>query len=218
MEKAASRDQFCEFTGKMLVTIKQEHVDTMDSAMLQQAIRNFDKGILQVELIKWINNGCQLETVVANAFTVGQVFRQRATKGDTRMDISGNTNEWLIKPNINRVIRIDTTPHPLVEYVLPQNMNDSKIQEEARNPGMMTEDEFLLLMYLCIFAPTLAKQVFGFNLRKDKYYVCHVLVGGKKKAFGVGWDGGEWYFNADGFGRNGAWSRVDVFLYFAAAK
>lgn len=162
-------------------------------------------------------NGSQLTTVLANVFTVGDIFRHHAEEGDRRLYLSDNTQNWLIKPNLKKVIPIYTNLRKLSEYRLPKNMKDSLIQEATDNPDFMSEEEFLCIMYLSIFQPELAKQVLGFTLQKDKWYIFHVIVNGKKVAFFVCWYGGEWRFLTDNFDYRNAWFVGCVFVSFATA-
>ncbi len=214
MKKAATSGQFRTFVGGLLTT-KDEAIPEIDGGLIQKAIDECGNGTTQAELLKWINNGCRLTTVLANAFTVGDVFRHRAEKGDRRLYLSDNTQNWLIKPNLKKVIPIGTNPRKLSEYQLPQSMNDTSIQEKAGNPGCMDEETFLCVVYLLIFQPELASQVLGYSLRKDKVYIFHVMIGDKKVAFGVGWCGGGWSLFASDFGNGDGWSEGGLFLSFA---
>lgn len=208
----ASNSQFRNLVGH-LGMMSESFINQIDGTFIQNAIDKCGSGETQAEFVNWINNGCRLNTVLANAFTVGDIFRHRAEKGDHRLWLSDNTQNWLIKPNLKKVITINFDLKKLSEYCLPQNMNDSSIQENTGNPGFMTEEEFFLIMYLLIFQPDIAKQVLGYSLRKDKWYVFHVMVNGKKVAFNVYWDGGEWRLDAYGFDARGWWIQDDIFLF-----
>ena len=216
MEKATN-GQFREFVGKLLVKGSDEKVATIDKTKIQRAINSLSNEEKVMEnLIMFINNDCQLHTVLANAFTVGDIFRHRAEKGDRRLWLSDDVLNWLIKPNLKKVIPIRAELlRKLSEYRLSENMNDSSIQTNAGNPGCMTEEEFLCVMYLLIFQPELGKEVLGYALRKDRWYLFHVLVNGKKVAFGVDWYDDEWGFNAYSFGSGGDWGEGPLFLSFA---
>jgi hypothetical protein len=213
MEKAATSGQFRSFVGGLLTT-KDDTVAMMDGALIQKAIDKCGSGMTQAELVKWINNGCRLTTVLANAFTVGDIFRHRAEKGDRRLYLSDNTQNWAIIPNLKKVIPIRTDLGKLSEYTLPHSMNDSSIQTNAGNPGFMELEVFLCVMYLLIFQPNLAEQVLGYTLRKDKWYLFHVMVDGKKVAFCVYWVDDEWYFDARGFDYGVDWGAGLLFLSF----
>lgn len=214
MEKAASSGQFRSFVGGLLTT-KDDTVTLMDGALIQKAIDECGNGTTQTELMKWINNGCRLTTVLANAFTVGEVFRHRAEKGYRRLWLSDNTQNWVILPNLKKVIPIRTDLGKLSEYQLPNNMNDSSIQTNSGNPGLMELEVFLCVMYLLIFQPQLAEQVLGYKLRKDKWYLFHVMVNVSLVAFNVHWNGVEWHFGAYAFDRGDAWLAGRSFLSFA---
>lgn len=214
MKKAASNGQFRSFVGGLLTTT-EDAIPMIDSDAIQKAIDECGSGTTQAELIKWINNGCRLQQLLVNAFTVGDIFRHRAEKGDRRLWLSDNTKNWLIKPNLKKVIPIHTDLGKIVENRLPNNMNDTSIQKLAGHPGFMDEETFLLVMYLLIFQPELGKQVLGYALQKDKVYIFHIMVDGKQVAFSVGWDGDEWGFGADGFDDGFVWIGGFLFLSFA---
>jgi len=212
MEKAASNGQFRALVGGLLTT-KDDAVTIIDGTLIQNGIDECGSGITQSEFIKWINNGCRLNVVLANAFVVGDVFRHQAETGDRRLWLSDNTQNWLIKPNLKKVIPIRTDLRKLSEYCLPKSMNDTLIQEVTENPGFMSEEDFLCVMYLLIFQPKLAKQVLGFNLQKNKWYIFHTMINGKKVAFNGRWFGGEWVFSADDFDVGYDWRGGGVFLF-----
>lgn len=216
MEKAATSGQFRTFVGGLLTT-KDDAIPMINGTLIQKAIDECGNGMTQTELIKWINNGCRLQTVLANAFTVGDIFRHRAEKGNLRLWLSENTQNWAIKPNLKKVIPIRTDFGKLSEYALLNSMKDSLIQTNTGNPGCMELEVFLCVMYLLIFQPELAKQVLGYTLRKDKWYIFHVMVNGKKIAFYVGWGADGWNFNARDFDFGGGWSAGSLFLCFAIA-
>ena len=197
-----------------LLTTKDDAIPTIDGTLIQKAIDECGSGTTQAEFIKWINNGCRLTTILANAFTVGEFLRHQAEKGDHRLWLSYNTQNWLIKPNLKKVVPIRTDLRKLSANRLPNNMNDSSIQENAGNPGCMTEEEFFCVMYLSIFQPGLAKQVLGFTLQKDRWYIFHVMVGGKKVAFGVYWRDVQWRFCASDFDDGRDWRTGSVFMSF----
>ena len=201
-----------------MVINNSKKLSEIDGDKIQEAIDAEDKETFFDNLIKFINNGCRFNYILANVFMVGDIFRQRATKGDTRMDISGNTEDWIIKPNLKRMVQVRNDLGNLSEYVLPENMDDTRIQEGAGNPGCMDLDTFFCVSYLLIFQPQLAKQVLGYELKKDKWYLFHVLVNGKKVAVGLYWDGDEWRWHAGDFDDGRDWSAGDVLLFFATAK
>lgn len=201
-----------------MLTGKSDKFADIDGDKIQEAIDIPDKENFLAELIKWINNGCRLEYILANTFTVGTMFRHRAEKGDKRLYLSDNTQAWYIKPYAQRVIAVKTDLPKISEYRLPGNMDDTAVQEAKGNPGFMDFDTYMCVMYLLIFQPELAKQVLGYELRKDKWYLLHVeLPGGKKVAVDVNWDAGEWFFLvSDVDGRT--WDGGDLFLYFVTVK
>ena len=215
MGKAVTDGQFRTLVGGLLTT-NDETINIIDGELAQKAIDEMGNGPTRAEFIKWINNGCRLTTVLPNAFTVGDVFRHIAEKGDRRLYLSDSTQNWLIKPFVKKVIPIPATSRKISEHRLPQSMNDSAIQILAGTPGLLEAEEFLLIMYVLIFQPALAKELLGYELKKDKYYICHVMVNGKKVAFCVSWDGGAWYFRDYDFDRN-TWSEGCLFLSFATA-
>jgi len=218
MEKA-TRGQFCEFIGKLLVKVKDEKVTEIDKIKIQEAIDSLssEEATVLDKFISFINNGCQPTTVLVNSFIVGDIFCHRAEKGDHRLYLSDNTQNWLIKPNLKKVISIRTDLGKLSEYFLPKNMNDSSIQSNTGNPGLMELETFFCVMYLLIFQPELGKRALRFSLQKDKWYIFHVMVNGKKVAFSVRWDVGEWFFSAGGFDHGDDWREGYVFVSLAIA-
>jgi len=215
MGKAASNGQFRTLVGGLLTT-KDDAIPTINGELIQKAIDECGSGTTQAELIKWINNGCRLEQILANEFTVGDIFRHRAEEGDRRLWLSENTQSHL-NPYLKKVIPIHANLGKLSEYCLPNNMNDSSIQSSVGNPGLMEFEKFLCVMYLLIFASELAKQALGYTLKKDKWYLFHVMVNGEKIVFSVDWDDNEWYFDARDFDNGRGWLEGFRFLFFANA-
>jgi hypothetical protein len=219
MEKA-SNGQFRELIGKLLVKGSDERVATIDKTKIQNAVnllsKSEDETVIE-NFIKFINNDCQMEMLLANAFIVGDIFRHRAEKGDRRLWLGDNTQNWLIKPNLKKVIPVLTDLGKLIENRLPNSMNDTSIQTLAGNPGLMNEETFLCVMYLLIFQPELGKQVLGYALQKDKVYLFHVMVDGKQVVFAVRWDEGEWNVPALVFDDGLGWIEGLLFLSFAIA-
>lgn len=217
--ETASNGQFRELIGKLLVKGSDEKVALIDKQKIQNAINLLSSNSENAfqGFVDLINNDFKLQTILTNAFTVGDIFRHRAEQGDCRLFLSDNTQAWLVKPNLKKVIPIRTDPRKLTKYCLPKNMNDSSIQQNAGNPGCMTEEEFFLVMYLLIFQPELGKQALGFALAKDKYYIFHVTLNGRKVAFFVDWHDDEWFFDALEFGTVLDWNEGRVFVSFAAA-
>jgi len=215
MEKAASNGQFRNLVGSLNM-MPEDAISKINGVPIQKAIDELGSGVTQTEFIKWINNGCRLNKILANAFTVGDIFHHRAEEGDRRLWLSENTQSYL-KPYLKKVIPIRTDFGKLSEYCLPNNMNDSSIQKNAGNPGLVEFETFLCVMYLLIFVPELGKQVLGYTLRKDKWYLFHVMIDGKKVAFAVYWLGVVWRFDTNGFGSGRVWSEGTLFLSFATA-
>lgn len=219
MEKA-SNGQFRELIGKLLVKGSDERVATIDKTKIQNAVnllsKSEDETVIE-NFIKFINNDCQMEMLLANAFIVGDIFRHRAEKGDRRLWLGDNTQNWLIKPNLKKVIPVLTDLGKLIENRLPNSMNDTSIQTLAGNPGLMNEETFLCVMYLLIFQPELGKQVLGYALQKDKVYLFHVMVDGKQVVFAVSWSEDEWDVSARAFDYGYDWSEGSLFLSFAIA-
>ena len=215
MEKA-SNGQFRNLVGNLNM-VPENAINLIDGTLIQRAINECGSGTTQAEFVKWINNGCRLTFMLANAFTVGEVFRHQVEVGDRRLWLSDNTQNWLVKPNMGKVVPIPSSLRKLSEYRLPSNMNDSSIQEVTNNPDLMSEEEFFVVMYLAIFQPQFAKQFLGFTLQKHQWYIFHVMVGGEKMAFCVGWDGGEWSFGVFVFGAGGVWGEGRVFVSFTEA-
>ncbi len=219
MGKAANRGQFCEFVGKALTNIKDDAIEKVDSEVLQKAIDEFGpEGATKSEFIKWIQNGCRMNYILANAFRVGDIFRHRAEKGDRRLWLSDNTQNWIVKPNLERVVPVRIDLGKLSDYRLPKSMNDSAIQIATNNPGCMDLDTFFCVAYLLIFQPKLAKEVLGYELKKDAWYLFHVeLADGTKVAMDLDGRGDEWNFCASAFGDDDTWPEGRVLLFFATS-
>lgn len=150
-------------------------------------------------------------------FVVGQVFQHRA-KGLVPQYFWDNFKNLLWSPAQTKVVSINAFgKNNLKEYVLPKNMDDTTIQNNASFTPMK-EDQFWAMMYLLIVKPKLGKKILKYVLRKDKAYIFHVkLASGKVVAVGVYWDGGEWSFDAVDFDCVGLWNRGSVFLFPVAA-
>lgn len=99
MGKAASSGQFRNLVGNLNM-VPENVISQVDSALIQKGIDECGSGATQAEFVKWINNGCRLNTVLANSFVVGDVFRHQTEKGDTRLWLSENTQNWVIKPKV----------------------------------------------------------------------------------------------------------------------
>ncbi len=211
MEKAASSGQFRNLIGNLNMS-PETNINQIKGEYIQKAIDGCGSGITQSEFVKWINNGCCLNTVLVNAFTVGDVFRHRAEDGDRRLYLGDNFQNWIIKSNLKKIIPIRTDISKISEYKLSKNMNDTTIQEKAGNPGSMDLETFLCVLYLLIFQPALAKELLGYSLEKNKYYLFHVEIDGKRVACSLDWDG-EWYLNAYKFDNDNWWDEVCVFLF-----
>ncbi len=217
MGKAASGGQFRNLIGG-LNTTTDSAIETIDGAQIQNAIDQLGKGITQEEFIKWINNGCRLSYNLINGFVVEQIFRHRAEKGDRRLYFGDQFKAWCVAPYLKHTVAIRTDLGAVSEFRLPRNMNDSTIQSEAGNPGFMDIDTFFLLWFMLIFNPELGKQVLGYEIRKEKWYLCHVeLPGSVRVAVRVFWDDGGWRFGADAFDDGGDWRGGYILLSFATA-
>jgi hypothetical protein len=215
MEKAVcSNGQFRNLTGSLNM-IPENDISRIDGVLIQKAINQLGNGTTQSEFINWINNGCRLNIVSVNEFTVGDIFCHRAEAGDHRLWFNDDIQNWLIKPNLKKIITINSNLKKLLEYRLSQNMNDSSIQENTNDPGFMTEEEFFLIFYLLIFQSDLAKQVLGYSLQKGKWYIFHGMVNGKETTFYANWDDDGLSLDAYEFGINDWWSQGDVFLFLS---
>ena len=202
-----------------MLTEKSKKISAIDGDKIQEAIDMPDKENFLDEFIKWMNNGCKLTYNLINGFVVEQIFRHRAEKGDRRLYLSDNTQNWIVKPYLKRTVVIRTDLGKLSEFRLPHNMNDSTIQSEAGKPGLMDIDTFFLLWFMLIFNPELGKQVLGYELSKEKWYLCHVeLPNGKRVAVRVYWDDDEWYFSAREFDDGYDWNEGGILLFFATVK
>ena len=150
-------------------------------------------------------------------FVVGKVFQHRV-KGLIPQYHGDNFKSWMLTPAIEKVVSINAFgKNILKEYVLPQNMKDTPIQN-ATNSTPMEEDAFWAMLYLLIVNPKLGKKILKYELRKDKVYVFHVkLASGKVVAVDVDWNVDEWRLDASDFVSVGPWGEGYVFLYPIAA-
>lgn len=213
MGKAVSSNgQFRNLIGNLNM-IPEDIINQIDGTFIQNAIDECGSGKTQSEFVKWINNGCRPNTILTNSFIVRDIFRHRAEKGDRRLYLGDNFQNWVVKPNLEKVIPISTDIGKLSEYCLPSNMNDSSIQTNTGNPDLMELEVFLCVIYLLIFQPELAKQVLGYSLQKNKWYLFHVMVNGKKVAFNVFWNDDEWDLDACKFDTYDWWNQDCVFLF-----
>lgn len=149
------------------------------------------------------------------SFVVGQVFQHR-NKDLVPQYHGDNFKNWLWAPAQSKTIAVDVfRGRAIEEYVLPKSMNDTAIQNvNASVP--MEEDTFWAMLYLFIINPKLGKKILKCELRKDKWYICHVkLASGKVVAVSVCWDGDEWGCGASEFGCDYPWSGGDVFFSLA---
>ena len=208
----ASNGQFRNLVGNLNM-IPENVINQIDGNLIQNAINKCGSGETQAEFVKWINNGCQLNTILVDSFIVDNIFRHRAESGDRRLYLGDNFQNWVIKPNLKKIIPIRTDIGELKKYCLPSNMNDSSIQANTNNPGFIEFDSFLCILYLLIFQPELGKQILGYTLQKDKWYVLHVMVDGKKVACHVHWRGDEWRLHAYEFAASARWYGGSVFLF-----
>ncbi|MCX6755219.1 MAG: hypothetical protein NT068_01590 [Candidatus Nomurabacteria bacterium] len=148
------------------------------------------------------------------SFVVGQVFQHR-NKDLVPQYFGDNFKNWMWAPAQSRTIVVDVfrgvTPK---EYILPKNMNDTAIQN-ANTSVPMEEDTFWAMHYLLIINPKLGKKILKYELRKDRYYICHVkLASGKVVAVNVYWDDDGWYCYANVFDYY-TWNEGYVFLSLA---
>ena len=190
----------------------------IDGSKIQDAIDIPGKNNFLFEFIKWINNGCKLNYLLINAFVLGDIFKHRAEEGNRRLYFDSSYNTACIQPYLKKLIPIRNDFGKISEYNLPKNMKDSEIQKATGNPGCMSFDDYCCLKYLLIFQPESAKQIFGFELSKSKWYVLHVILpNGEKVAVCVYWDDDEWDFGSCAFGVH-TWLVHRAFLFFSTAK
>ncbi len=151
------------------------------------------------------------------SFKIGDVFRHRVSSCVPQYH-GDNFKLWLGQPSAAKTILLDfAQASPLQEYILPENMNDTAIQNRAQSKPM-TEQQFWLMLYVLIIEPKLGKQHFQYELSKSKYYIFHVqLDSGEVVAVLVFWYVGAWFCYANRFGFDGAWNQAHVFLFFAPA-
>lgn len=151
-------------------------------------------------------------------FVVGEVFQHRNEKLIPQY-LGDNFKSWLWTPAQKKVVSINAFgKNILKQYVLPENMNDTAIQNKnASTP--MTEDQFWAMLYLLIINPKLGKKILKYVLRKDKVYVFHVkLTDGTVVAVRVYWIDDEWDLSARGFGHLNLWCEGGVFLFPATMQ
>ena len=196
-----------------------EHMlDTFDGVSVQNFIDAKPEERLQM-LQEWFNNGCKLKKVFANTFLLGEVFKARATEGDTRLYFWGDFDKNFIQNNLERKIAIRTDLGALKQYRLPRNMQDGEIQKACKNTGYMDFDTFFCVVYLLIFEKETAKECFGMELSKSENYIFHVKMDdGTVLAVGLCWRGDGWYFGADDFDPLDPWNEGFVFVYFPATN
>jgi hypothetical protein len=216
MEKATN-GQFRELIGKFLVKGSDEKVALINKKKIQTAINSLsseDNTVID-NFIHFINNSCRLNVVMGDNFIVGDVFRHRGGEGYIHMYLGDNAQNGLFKPAKDRIIAINPIIGKLCEYVLPENMNDTVIQKNAKS-SPMSEDQFLLILYLLLIKPDLGKKILNYVLDKNKIYIFHVkLNSGTVVAVDVRWRGGEWYVRADDFDYDFPWGAGRVFLSLA---
>lgn len=178
-----------------------EHMlDTFDGGSVQNFIDAKPEERL-IMLSEWFNNGCKLNKVFANTFILGEVFKARATEGDTRLYFWESFDKKFIQNNLERKIDIRTDLRALKQYRLPTNMRDGDIQKECENPGYMNFDTFFCVAYLLIFEKETAKECFGMELSKTEFYVFHVKMDdGTIFAVNLYWVGGGWSSGSYTFG------------------
>lgn len=152
------------------------------------------------------------------SFKIGNVFRNRDSSCIPQYH-GDNFKWWLVQPSSAKTIPMNFEQAiPLQEYILPEDIKDTPIQNAAQSTPM-TEQQFWLVLYALIIEPKLGKHYFQYELSKDKYYIFHVrLDSGEVVAVCVGWSGGGWGCSADRFDDGSAWDQGDVFLFFAAAE
>ncbi|MEI6022382.1 MAG: hypothetical protein WCQ32_00885 [bacterium] len=196
MEKTATSGQFRTLVGGLLTT-NDEAINTIDGELIQKAINEMGNGSTRAEFIKWINNGCRLTPVLTNTFTVGDVFNNKVSKEGTSLFFSDNFKEWIINPFYKKNITIPSfSCKKVFEYLIPENINGSEVDERNFTPASMEIEDFLLILYLFIFQPILGKELFGYELEKEQHYMFHVLLNGKKITCFLSKYGGGYNFNA----------------------
>lgn len=160
----------------------------------------------------------EMPTEIAQAFTVGKVFRHRDSSCVPQYH-GDSFKTWMVQPSAGKKVALDFAQcASMKEYVLPKNMQDTSIQDAAKSVPM-DEQQFWLALYALIIEPKLGKQYFHYELSKSKYYIFHVkLDSGEIVAVDVYWDGDEWYCLANRFDDDFAWGRGSVFLDLATAE
>jgi hypothetical protein len=147
------------------------------------------------------------------SFKVGEVFQHRNKKLIPQY-FGDNFRNWVWTPAQGKTVSVGAFgKNILKDYVLPKNMNDTAIQNEAGSTPMK-EDQFWAMLYLLIIDPKLGKKILKYELRKDKVYIFHVkLASGKVVAVVLRWDDGVWNLFAHGFDIVHPWDEGRVFLY-----
>lgn len=150
------------------------------------------------------------------SFIVGKVFQHRAEDCVPQYHWDGFVN-LLLNEAREQVISVGKAIKNISEYVLPENMNDTSIQNKAQSIPIEWKS-FWATLYCLIIEPELGKKMFNYELKKDKVYILHVRKrSGEVVAFDVRWRGVEWRLSAYGFGTRDWWYDGSVFLFPATS-
>jgi hypothetical protein len=137
------------------------------------------------------------------SFIVGKVF-QRRTEGCIPQYHWDGFKNHLLNDAKDKVISTGKAIKNLSEYVLPQNMNDTTIQQNTKSTPV-EESIFWATLYVFLSEG---------KLLKDKVYIMHVQKdSGEIVAFRMHWDDDEWDLNAYEFVTDDWWYRGGVFLF-----
>jgi hypothetical protein len=221
MGKVATSKQFRNLVGNLNMC-SDELIEKIDHEKMKQAVNQCFGGCeTKAEFVKWINNDCRLTALSNDQFIVGQIFSGNNYEIDEWIFMDKNTRSILVEPNEGKIITISKFMGGHNEYVLPEAMNDSTIQDRTGSPGYMNEEHFLSCMYVSIFQPYAAKRKLGFSLRKslDNWYTFHVF-GNEIVSYRVRWLKNHFLIQANDFDLHHGqrWSSGGIFVYCPRQK
>jgi hypothetical protein len=105
----------------------------------------------------------------------------------------------------------------LKRYVLHKNMNDTGIKENTGS-APIDKSRFWAVWYLLIIDQNRGKEIFGYELQKDKIYLLHVALSTGEVytvRFIYSHKENRWKYYARDFDcKGGIWGEGSVFLYF----
>lgn len=202
-----------KFTSTLMTMVGDEHAQYLEKLSAEEAQNMIDMDTKELldRVIGFINNGCGLEKIISNVFTIGEMF---CKNNPASLKLGDNFQNWFVKPYLQRVVPIKSDMPKLWECRLATGMKDTSIQDIAGKPGCMPFDEFFSVISLLLFQPEVAKWILKYELSEHERYILHVTLDSKRFSVYLVSYNDEWIIDATGFDNTYKFHEGSRFLFF----